>query len=82
MAAGVPAVVGDTPVARELYLDAARRVRVDDVRGIAAAITALLEHADERAALLGAAADRLPRFTWERAAEETLAILERAGAHA
>ena len=82
MAAGVPAVVGDTPVARELYLDAARRVRVDDVPGIAAAISALLEHADERAALLGAAADRLPRFTWERAAEETLAILERAGARA
>ena len=82
MAAGVPSVVGDTPVARELYLDAARRVRVGDVPGIAAAITALLENDTERATLLIAAAERLPRFTWERAAEETLTILERAGRRA
>ena len=82
MAAGVPSVVGDTPVARELYVDAARRVRVGDIPGIAAAITALLESADARAALLIAAAERLPQFTWERAAEETLAILERAGRRA
>ena len=78
MAAGVPTVVGDTPVARELYLEAARRVDVGDVSSIAGAITALLENADERAALLATAAARLPRFTWQRAAEETLAILERA----
>ena len=82
MAAGVPTVVGDTPVARELYLDAARRVDVGDVPGIAGAITALLENTDERAALLATAAERLPRFTWERAAEETLTLLERAGRHA
>ena len=79
MAAGVPTVVGDTPVARELYRDAARRVHVGDVPGIAAAITALLEHADERAALLAAAAKQLPRFTWERVARETLTLLEQAG---
>ena len=79
MAAGVPAIVGDTPVARELYLDAAWRVNVGDVAGIAGAITTLLENADARAALLASAAERLPRFTWERAAGETLAILDRAG---
>ena len=79
MAAGVPVVVGDTPVARELYLDAARRVDVGDVPRIAGAITALLENAEERAALLALGAERITRFTWERAAGETLAILERAG---
>lgn len=79
MAAGVPTVVGDTPVARELYLDAAWRVHVSDVPGIAGAIIALLENADARAALLTRAAERLPRFTWERAAGETLTILDRAG---
>ena len=40
---------------------------------------ALLENADARATLLAGAAQRLPRFTWERAAEETLTILERVG---
>ena len=77
MVAGVPAVVGDTPVARELYLDGAHRVDVRDVPGIAAAITVLLRSTDARAALLAAAAERLPRFTWARAAAETLTILER-----
>jgi glycosyltransferase involved in cell wall biosynthesis len=81
MSAGVPAVVGDTPVARELYRDTARRVDVGDVPGIAAAITALLENAEERAALNTAAAQWLPRFTWERAAAETLTVIEGAGRH-
>jgi len=79
MAAGVPVVVGDTPVARELYLDAARRVDVGDLPGIADAITTLLENADARADLLALGAERILRFTWERAAGETLTILERAG---
>jgi len=54
-------------------------VHVGDVPGIAGAILALLENADARAALLARAAERLPRFTWERAAGETLTILDRAG---
>jgi glycosyltransferase involved in cell wall biosynthesis len=79
MAAGVPTLVGDTPVARELYLDAAWRVNVGDVPTIADAITELLESDEARAALLANAAERLPRFTWDRAADETLEILDRAG---
>ena len=78
MAVGVPSVVGDTPVARELYGDAARHVDVSDVPRIAEAIIGLLENADERDALRAAAADRLPRFTWHRAAADTLALLEQA----
>ena len=79
MAAGVPAVVGDTPVAREIYRDAARRVTVSDIAEVAAAIGSLLENRDERAVLRARAAHRLPRFTWERAATETLRVLDRAG---
>jgi glycosyltransferase involved in cell wall biosynthesis len=79
MAAGVPTLVGDTPVARELYGDGARRVPVHDVRAIATAITTLLEDADARTSLAAAAAARLPLFTWPRAAADTLAVLERAG---
>ena len=82
MAAGVPAVVGDTAVARELYRDAARRVHVDDVPGITAAITTVLENPEERAAMLARAAPHLSRFSWEQAAGDTLAILEAAGRHA
>ncbi len=79
MASGVPTVVGDTPVARELYRDGACRVDVSDVPSITAALTVFLQNAHARAALLAAAAERLPQFTWARAAAETLTILERAG---
>jgi len=80
MAAGVPPVVGDTPVAREIYLDAVRRVNVHDIQAIAANITELLENHDMRQELLSNAADLLPQFTWERASRETLSILEGARA--
>lgn len=79
MAAGVPPVVGDTPVARELYGDAAVRVGVTDVPAIAAAISALLQDGPARRATVAAAEARLSRFTWSRAAAETLALLERVG---
>ena len=79
MAAGVPPVVGDTPVARELYRDAAVRVGVTDVSAIAAAIGALLQDGPARRATLAAAGARLSCFTWTRAAAETLTLLEREG---
>jgi glycosyltransferase involved in cell wall biosynthesis len=79
MAAGVPAVVGDTAVAREIYGDAVRLVGVDDVPGIADAILDVVRNDDTRARLQAAATRRLPRFTWARAAAETLAVLERVG---
>lgn len=78
MAAGIPTIVGDTEVARELYRDAAYRVPVDDIPNIAAAIVRLLEHRGARRDLLASAAARLRRFTWARAAADTLGIIERA----
>ena len=79
MAAGVPSVVGDTPVARELYGDAAVRVEVTDVDAVANAIIELIENPKARNARLAAAAKLLPRFTWTRAAAETLTILQKEG---
>ena len=79
MAAGIPTIVGDTEVARELYMSASIRVPVDDVATIAACIKQLLQNSDKRATLLAAAAARLPHFTWTRAAADTLNLLERAG---
>ena len=79
MAAGVPAIVGDTAVAREIYGDAACLVGVEDVPAIADAIVDVVRNGETRARLRAAAARRLPRFTWARAAAETLTMIENAG---
>lgn len=78
LAAGVPAVVGDTEVAREVCGDAARFVPVDDPSAVAAEILRLLDDDALRANLLARGAARLERFTWRRTATETLAVLEQA----
>ena len=80
LAAGVPVVAGDTPVAREVYGNAARRVPVDDPGAVAAAIVAVLTRPEVREALLAQAGPLVTRYTWARAAAETFAILEDAAA--
>ena len=79
MAAGVPTVVGDTPVARELYLSASRLVAVHDIPAIANHLTTLLEDPQARVSLLKASTALIDRFSWHRAASKTLALLEQAG---
>jgi glycosyltransferase involved in cell wall biosynthesis len=79
MSAGVPAVVGDTPVARELYADAAVFVPIRDVRATAAALRSLLLDDTMWATHRDRASRLLPTFAWERAANETLDVLESAG---
>lgn len=79
LSAGVPIVVLDTPVAREIYGDAAWYVPRDtDVRGATQAIRTLLENPASREPLLAAAAAVLTRYSWDRAADETLAAIEKA----
>ena len=78
LAAGVPVVVGDTPVAREVWGDAARLVPVDDPDAVADELALLMRDETTRARMLDRRAPLLSRFTWERAAGETLALLERA----
>lgn len=77
LSAGVPIVVLDTPVAREVYGDAAWYVPADsDVRTASAAIRTLLEDPDVRARMLREAPGVLARYSWDSAAEATLAGIE------
>jgi glycosyltransferase involved in cell wall biosynthesis len=77
LSAGVPIVVLDTPVAREVYGDAAWYVDPDaEVSGAAAAIDALLTDVASRERLLGAAPAVLSRYSWDTAADATLAGIE------
>jgi glycosyltransferase involved in cell wall biosynthesis len=77
LSAGVPIVVLDTPIAREVYGDAAWYVPSDgDVRSAATAIRTLLEDPSRAAPMLTAAPGVLARYSWDAAAEQTLAGIE------
>jgi glycosyltransferase involved in cell wall biosynthesis len=75
MQAGVPVLTGDTPVAREVYGDAAVFVETRDVASITAHLERLLFAPDARSALLEKAPAILARYSWDRTARETLAAL-------
>jgi glycosyltransferase involved in cell wall biosynthesis len=77
MAYGVPSVVLDTPVSREVYGDAALRVPAD-VAAIAAAIVSLMTDDDVHARLVKAGQARLATFSWETTAETVGRVLEEA----
>ena len=79
LAAGVPAVLLDTPVARESCGDAAIYAARGDVAGVANALEQLLYDERLRRRLLDAAPGALAKYTWPRAARDTLALLERSG---
>jgi glycosyltransferase involved in cell wall biosynthesis len=78
MSAGVPALVLDTPVAREVYGPAASYVAADDLAGTAATLRALLTDPEVGDSTLAHARQVLARYSWDRAADETLAGIERA----
>jgi alpha-1,3-rhamnosyl/mannosyltransferase len=79
LASGIPPVLLDTPVAREVCGPAARYVPPGDVPGVAAALTDLLCNPDARAAVLCEAAGVLSRYSWPEAARRTMDALETAG---
>jgi glycosyltransferase involved in cell wall biosynthesis len=79
LASGIPPVLLDTPVAREVCGPAARYVASGDVPAIAAALTALLRDPGARAAVLHEAAGVLSRYSWREAARQTMDALEGAG---
>ncbi|MHB8533221.1 MAG: glycosyltransferase family 4 protein [Solirubrobacteraceae bacterium] len=81
LAAGIPPVLLDTPVARETCGDAAFYVPSGDIGATSAALERALFDEAARAAVLSAAPRTLARFAWPRAAGETLAVIE-AAAHA
>jgi glycosyltransferase involved in cell wall biosynthesis len=76
LAAGVPIVVLDTPIAREVYGDAAEFVGVGDIDGTASAIARFLESRGAAGEQLRRAPAILARYSWDRAADETLHHLE------
>ena len=77
LSAGVPIVVLDTPIAREIYGDTAWYVPRDgDVRSASMAIRTLLEDPASRAPMLAAAPAVLARYSWDTAADQTLAAIE------
>jgi glycosyltransferase involved in cell wall biosynthesis len=75
LASGVPILVGDTPVAREVYGAAARYVATRDVALIGAELESLLFDQNTRNGLLAAAPEILSRYSWERTARATLLAL-------
>jgi glycosyltransferase involved in cell wall biosynthesis len=77
LAHGVPSVLLDTPVAREVYGDAAALVPPDPA-AIAGALTRLLTDDRARADVVAAGRRRLGGYSWARTATTVLRALERA----
>jgi glycosyltransferase involved in cell wall biosynthesis len=80
MAAGVPVVAYDTPVAREVYQDAATLVPVGRVDAVTDALRALCLDATAREARRAAGLVHVRRFDWADTARQTLAALREAAA--
>jgi glycosyltransferase involved in cell wall biosynthesis len=78
LAAGVPPVLYDTPVARESCGDAALYAPIGDDKALVTALERALFDESARAAVLAAAPAALAKYDWSRAARETLALLESA----
>jgi glycosyltransferase involved in cell wall biosynthesis len=76
LAVGVPPVVFDTPIARESCGTAAVFVPRDDLPAVAAALESALFDEPTRARILAAAPGVLARYSWPRAARETMEVLE------
>jgi glycosyltransferase involved in cell wall biosynthesis len=76
LAANVPIVVLDTPVAREVYGPAARYVQGADLEGIATALRSILLSPSSAAEEMAHAHAVLARYSWDRAADDTLTALE------
>jgi glycosyltransferase involved in cell wall biosynthesis len=78
LACGVPPILLDTAVAREAFEEAAVYVPLDEA-AVAAAIRGVCHDGARRARLREAGIRLLDRYTWGRAARETLAAIVEAG---
>jgi glycosyltransferase involved in cell wall biosynthesis len=79
MSRGLPAVVGAAGALPELALGSAITVEPEDVDGIAAALEQLLADAELRQKLGDEGKRRAAGFTWDKAAQQTLAVLRQIG---
>lgn len=80
LAAGIPIVVLDTEVAREIYGPAAVYVAKPEPTLVEAALDAALFDAATRARVLDAAPQVLERYSWQESARRTLQVLLAAAA--
>jgi glycosyltransferase involved in cell wall biosynthesis len=76
LSAGIPPVLLDTAVARESCGDAAIYVPPGDLPATTRALELALFSEETRSRVLAGAAQVLARYSWARAARETLAVLE------
>ena len=81
LSAGVPIVVADTAVAREVYGAAAHYVPVGDIAETTKTLAALLRDPRSADEVMRHAPEILARYSWDRAARETLCHIERIARH-
>lgn len=74
MACGVPVVAGDVPAVREVAGDEVVRVNPRDLEAVAGAVWRLVERPQLRAAMIERGRDCARRYSWRRAAQDTLAV--------
>ncbi|MFN2419925.1 MAG: glycosyltransferase family 4 protein [Gemmatimonadota bacterium] len=79
---GTIAIVSDVPGLRDTVIDGetGRIVPHADVTALARVMGEAISHPDQRRAMEGRAARRAAGFSWERAADDTLEVLEAAAA--
>lgn len=75
MAAGIPIVVLDTPIAREIYGPAAVYLERPDPDLIASALERVFGRADERTRLIEAGLLQVERYSWHECAQRTLQLI-------
>jgi glycosyltransferase involved in cell wall biosynthesis len=76
MACGTPVLTSDRSAMPEVSNGAAYLVDPESVEAIAAGLHELLDSAAQREWLIGLGYDRVQRFSWTRAAQETAAVYE------
>jgi glycosyltransferase involved in cell wall biosynthesis len=75
MAAGIPVVVLDTEIAREIYGPAAEYVERPDSELVAAALEKVLVSGLDRTRLIDAGRVQVARYSWDECARRTLQVL-------
>jgi len=76
---GVPVVTSRTNGLLEIAGEGAVLVNPDDPADIARGVKDVLTSPERHARIVAAGLERVRRYSWERCARETLAVLERAG---
>jgi glycosyltransferase involved in cell wall biosynthesis len=78
MAKGLPIVAADNPSNREIAADAGLFFPPDDAEALAGILGEIIDNSSLRAAKSTAALHRAQDFSWDRAAERTLALFDTA----